>query len=127
MGVAASGFILEGLSSCASFPVIKINSDEQKAQVPLNLLANSTMNIVRPSQIDYDIFISMNETRDYQCLVLKCTHQDWNLVSNPKGFNCSLHGSMFDLNGKVLNGPAVKPLKKLKSEIVNDQLTIYLV
>lgn len=127
MGVAASGLILEGLSSCASFPVVKVNSNENMVQVPLNLLTNSAMNIVRPSQIDYDVFISKNVNNEYLCLVLKCTHQDWNLVSNPKGFNCSLHGSMFDLTGKVLNGPAVYPLKRLKSEVFNDQLVIHLV
>ncbi|MBC7425581.1 MAG: Rieske 2Fe-2S domain-containing protein, partial [Bacteroidia bacterium] len=57
-------------------------------------------------------------------LVMKCTHQDWNLIVNPKGFNCSLHGSSFALDGSVTTGPPTDPLKKLTTTIKENQLII---
>lgn len=126
MGIATAGFIVEGMTSCATFPVIKAVSDEKMVSVSLEQLKLNPMNIIRPSMVDFDIFISVDENNKYNCLVLKCTHQDWNLISNPKGFNCSLHGSMFDLKGKVLNGPATKPLVKLENEEVGAFLKIKL-
>ncbi len=42
-----------------------------------------------------------------------CTHQHCKLTYNAKTthMDCSCHGSSFDLNGKVLKGPATKNLK----------------
>lgn len=126
MGIAASGVLLEGLSSCASFPVMKLNTVENVVQIKLEEFQVNKMMIVRPTQVDYDIFIHQVKESDYLVLVMKCSHQDWNLASNPKGFNCSLHGSMFDLKGNVLAGPATEPLVKLMNTIENGFLKIHL-
>lgn len=126
MGIAASGVLLEGLSSCASFPVMKLNTVENVVQIKLEEFQVNKMMIVRPSQLDYDIFVNKISDNLYLVLVMKCSHQDWNLATNPKGFNCSLHGSMFDLKGNVANGPATEPLLRLKNFVENGFLKIHL-
>jgi Rieske Fe-S protein len=50
---------------------------------------------------------------DDRCTHLKC-RQKWNPDKNI--FECPCHGSEFDSNGKVLRGPATKPVETLKME-----------
>lgn len=57
-----------------------------------------------------------------------CTHQgcDADVVDNGTIVSCSCHGSRFDKNGNVLNGPAEQPLPQLAT-VYNpqtDELTI---
>jgi nitrite reductase/ring-hydroxylating ferredoxin subunit len=42
-----------------------------------------------------------------------CTHACCNVYFNGDGFSCPCHGSMFDLNGQVTNGPATLALQEL--------------
>lgn len=45
----------------------------------------------------------------------KCTHLGCSITSYNDGiFTCPCHGSQYDLNGKPVKGPSVKPLKKLQ-------------
>jgi glycine/D-amino acid oxidase-like deaminating enzyme/nitrite reductase/ring-hydroxylating ferredoxin subunit len=43
-----------------------------------------------------------------------CTHQGCQVAFNPveHSWDCPCHGSRFDINGRVLDGPAKKPLEK---------------
>ena len=46
--------------------------------------------------------------------------------SGERKFKCPCHGSMFDVTGKVVGGPAPRPLDKLPSKTENGKiLTIY--
>jgi cytochrome b6-f complex iron-sulfur subunit len=56
-----------------------------------------------------------------------CTHMG-TIVGVPKNgvTTCPNHGSKFDVagGGKVVNGPATKPLKKVDVQVKGDQVTI---
>lgn len=49
---------------------------------------------------------------------LRCTHLGCLLRFNPaeRSWDCPCHGSRFDVDGEVLEGPAVKPLERLAPE-----------
>jgi Rieske Fe-S protein len=51
---------------------------------------------------------------------LVCTHLGCTIAENGAEFACPCHGSRFDENGAVLKGPAQKPLKNLRVEILED-------
>lgn len=45
-----------------------------------------------------------------QCFVMRCTHKGCTLEAEPNGFSCPCHGSSFDVNGRVVTGPAIENL-----------------
>jgi cytochrome b6-f complex iron-sulfur subunit len=59
-----------------------------------------------------DVIVAKTKDGVYIAVAKSCTHQGTTVdfESNNNRFNCSNHGSNFDLTGKVLNGPATSPL-----------------
>ena len=51
---------------------------------------------------------------------LICTHLGCTVEDDGDGFACPCHGSRFDKDGLVMEGPAQKQLKKLRVEILED-------
>ena len=49
---------------------------------------------------------------------LVCTHLGCTVEDNGAGFSCPCHGSKYNQAGQVINGPAQKPLKALRVEIL---------
>jgi cytochrome b6-f complex iron-sulfur subunit len=58
--------------------------------------------------------------KGFSAFSLVCTHLGCTVESSPQGFACPCHGSRFDLQGKVIRGPASKPLSALRLEISAD-------
>ena len=54
--------------------------------------------------------------KGFSALSLVCTHLGCTVENSSQGFACPCHGSRFDLQGKVLRGPASKPLPELRLE-----------
>lgn len=119
------GWLTTQLSSCAPIPVIKAGNEKGIMTVPLaSFTEKNKMVIVRDGQLEFDILVVKSVDR-FQALQMKCTHQDNPLTVNPSGLFCSAHGSTFDLNGNVTKEPALKPLKKYKTELNGSSLLIY--
>jgi Rieske Fe-S protein len=56
----------------------------------------------------------------------RCTHLgcgvDWDATANE--FRCPCHGGVFDLQGRVVEGPPPKPLTRLASKVENGSILI---
>lgn len=55
-----------------------------------------------------------------------CTHLGCGYRWNPpdRTFHCPCHGSTYDINGKVLSGPAPRPLDRLPSKVEQGALLV---
>jgi cytochrome b6-f complex iron-sulfur subunit len=73
-----------------------------------------------------EVAIVRNPTNPKQLIAVnpKCTHQgcDVKWAAGEKKYACPCHGSNFDANGEVLNGPATKPLTAYQAKIVGTQV-----
>jgi Rieske Fe-S protein len=58
----------------------------------------------------------MREGDAIHALGLVCTHLGCTVTVTGSGLSCPCHGSRFDRQGKVLKGPADRPLNRLKVE-----------
>ncbi|HEU0265235.1 MAG TPA: Rieske (2Fe-2S) protein [Geobacterales bacterium] len=61
----------------------------------------------------------------FTALSLICTHLGCTVSVRPEGLICPCHGSRFDLAGRVLAGPATRPLRRLEVETVGEMLRIH--
>ena len=52
-----------------------------------------------------------NEADGFYAISSVCTHLGCNVKRGGPGFECPCHGSRFDGNGRVVHGPAPKPLE----------------
>lgn len=68
----------------------------------------------------------IHSSKGFVALSLTCTHLGCTVESNEDGFVCPCHASRFDADGNVIQGPAAKPLRRLRVEITTDnQLIIH--
>jgi Rieske Fe-S protein len=70
-----------------------------------------TTKIITQSQI----FLT-HEVDGFHALSLICPHLGCTVELTKDGFRCPCHGSRYDLQGHVKNGPSVKPLQALRIE-----------
>lgn len=58
---------------------------------------------------DRRLFV-FNSADGFYCISSVCTHLGCNVKHTAGGFECPCHGSRYDQNGRVLSGPAPRPL-----------------
>jgi len=122
-----TGWVAGSLASCgAALPVYKTSMADNKVSVPVSLFAQSDFQIVQPKDFYYNIGLRKEANGTYTALLLRCTHADNQLVVTGNGYKCNLHGSAFDKEGLVTQGPAEQSLKKYQTEIISNQIIIHL-
>lgn len=125
--LAASGASL--LESCSTpLPLIKsAGNTAGRVEVGTGNFAagKGNMLVVRDKQLEYDILL-VKTGQAYKALYLRCTHEGVGLTPAANKIFCSAHGSVFDLDGKVVKEPALRPLKTYPTEVINNQIIIYL-
>jgi Rieske Fe-S protein len=60
----------------------------------------------------------------YHALSLVCTHLGCTVEVTPKTVACPCHGSVFDRSGKVVRGPADRPLERYEVEDRGDSIAV---
>lgn len=124
LGTAFMGFTFSQLTSCSSLPIYKTNLTQKIVNVPLTSFAESALVIVRDMQVPYDVLVIKKSEQEYTALYMKCSHKESAVTATKSGLYCSMHGSTFDLNGNVTKEPALEPLKKFKTSVNENTLTI---
>jgi Rieske Fe-S protein len=80
----------------------------------------------RAAGVSDPIGIVHDEATGFFAVVATCTHMACPLRINTLNatLDCSCHGSSFELDGRVINGPATEPLRKLPVEFDGQLVSI---
>lgn len=125
MAVALAGSAASFLESCGGTnSIYKTELKNEQLIIPVSQFqADQKYLLVRNTELEYDIaLIKINNS--YRAFYLQCTHENQPLSINDKNIRCSSHGSIFSFDGKVLNGPADKPLQEYSTQVENGFITI---
>lgn len=113
MGLLASASILTMLEGCTTLSVYKGTLQQGKIEVAKNtFVEEEKLKLVRLSDLQFDILLVVIAPGQAHALQMVCTHIENPLVAHSRGLSCNVHGSTFDLEGAVTNGPADRPLKR---------------
>lgn len=127
VGSMAGFSALSLLESCATGKIVKTEAVNNRLFVDKSSFSQGqSFVIVRASQLNYDVLLNQVEESKYTAVLLQCTHYDNPVYANNKEIFCPSHGSKFDFSGKVLKEPATVSLKSYRTEINNNQITIFL-
>ena len=117
-------------ATSASAPAITRAVSRTAITEARNRLADRGIDVVTREGTDADQVSGGFTFRDPAGLQFDLYEEMQQLGSPPTdpdvGFTCNLHGSKFDQEGHVTNGPAARSLKKYPTEIVSNQIIIHL-
>ena len=124
-GIAASPFLpvmtTLGTLGCASAPVYHgalVNGRIAVLRDELDRNNNERkVFVVETSELEYPILIVQKGADKAHALSVECTHQGCHVRPSKNSFVCPCHGSTFDLEGRVIHGPAKAPLQRFEVEV----------
>lgn len=125
--LTATGWMLPALTGCgpAAYQVLSTEEKENRIEIPADAFAKGPLVLVRPHGWFYSVALRKHEDNTYSALLLKCTHQDNQLTASSEGYSCSLHGSTYNKEGRVIKGPAEQALKTFSVTSNANQLIIH--
>lgn len=82
--------------------------------------------IVSHNSLEFPIYLYRLNATEYSALWMKCTHQGSELQAAGDHLYCSSHGSEFDKQGNVSQGPAEKNLRSFPVTVLGEKLFIEL-
>lgn len=121
------------LNACASMHYAQTTETSSKITIPKNEFVilkergNKTRKFVLVKSARYNFPICVVPTKNtYVASLMKCTHRGCELNIGGGIYSCPCHGSEFNLEGEVLQGPAIEPLTTFEIETDNDNIYIKL-
>jgi nitrite reductase/ring-hydroxylating ferredoxin subunit len=114
------------LESCTSIKTVNTTITNNTMTVAKAEFAAATNIKVRNLQLPYDVLLVKENDDNYYAMYMQCSHADNPVYSDGTKINCPSHGSVFNMQGTAIDGPADKPLKRFKTELTADKITIHL-
>ncbi|RCH56848.1 hypothetical protein DJ568_03050 [Mucilaginibacter hurinus] len=116
------------MTACTSYHYVTAKMVTDGLLIPIDLLkpAKEQRNffIVRHEQLRFPVAVFRLDEATYTALWMQCAHQGAELQVAGNQLVCPAHGSEYDRNGKVTQGPAVRDLRKFPVSITGSDLFI---
>lgn len=126
-GLLAIGISSTAFNSCTTLNTYSATEEDNIIRIPLEaFLPEESRKIISVAGWTHNILVILKEGNNPTALLMKCTHIDNRLVAGNRGLTCNLHGSQFTDDGKVITGPATKPLIRYQTRIIENIIEINL-
>ena len=117
-----------GLSGCAAVATFRARLVEGRVVLPRDELEEGlrvdNVLLVTAEGLSEAILLIRMEEGSYRALGARCTHLGCQVRPGKHALRCPCHGSVFDLEGKVIRGPAKRPLSRYAVEVNETTLEI---
>jgi cytochrome b6-f complex iron-sulfur subunit len=127
------GTILQGcggVTSPSDVPALQtVSGTRVSGGITLTVDAGSPLSTVGNAALVHtsigDFLVAHTAQNSFVALNAICTHQTCTITGfGNQNYVCPCHGSAFDVNGRVLGGPAPAPLHQYPTQFANGVLTI---
>lgn len=119
------GFEARASSGKPPLPMQPITLDMGKNEYAALAKVGGAMKIPNPLDAKKPIIVSRISETEVAAFSSKCTHFGCEVpIPENNVITCQCHGSKFDAGGKVINGPASKPLQAFAASLSGMTITI---
>lgn len=123
--------VLNNISGCSAGAEMTAVSASQEGIITYNtpgkLKLPGAGEMLEVADTGMKILLIRKDAEGFTALEPVCTHRGCELIKRKDFLDCPCHGSEFDLNGKVLKGPAEEPLRVFRTEFDGkNTVTIFL-
>lgn len=125
-----TGFTINALGCAAGLRTIETTGPDGRLVVDTSTIkelatVGGTIQVGNP-QVGNPLILVRTGDNEFQALSSTCPHLGCQVRKTRFGFRCPCHGSAFDLQGQVTNGPANEPLPSYNVDVSGAVVTIYL-
>lgn len=124
-GAVCGGFV-PLLQGCVTYRYVDGSMENDKLVVPKTAFQEDDFVLVRNPQREAPIYLRKNSEDDVTALLLECTHRQCTVDPAGDRLACPCHGSQYDGEGNVLEGPARENLFRYKVETTDEEIFIQL-
>jgi cytochrome b6-f complex iron-sulfur subunit len=121
----ASALVAAGCASIIARPVTATDGKISLALTDFPQLAEPNGSAaIQPQGMSDPLFVLRTGNRQFTVLSPICTHRGCTVEVAGERLECPCHGSMYDREGKVLQGPAERALTRYQATVQGDRLLI---
>lgn len=123
VGTLCSG-ALTAIPGCATYRYVDARHAGNYLEVPKSSFEDDAFVLVRNPKSKSPIYLGKRSKDSYRALFLECTHRQCTVNPSGEAFTCPCHGSKYDGEGKVLEGPARQDLYSY--QVTTDAENVYI-
>lgn len=111
-------------AGCASVPFVTGRPAPRGIVVPVAAFAEGVDLLAEVPGSRFPVYLRKADEGSYTAVLLRCTHRGCQPDPEADRLTCPCHGSEFAFDGRVLMGPADRPLERHSVEVQGDSLLI---
>lgn len=126
LGACIAGAMPALMTGCASVPIVGAVGTDGMVRVPFTALDKAGRALVEVPGLDLPIFLRRVAGQAPVALSTRCMHRGCEVEPSADRLVCPCHGSEYDLQGAVLQGPTTLPLQRFTARETSDAIVIEL-
>lgn len=124
---AACGGMFSFLGGCATYRYVDYQREEDALKVGKDVFQEEELFVLlRNPQGTSPIYLRRKTEGSYYALLLECTHKQCTVNPSARRLSCPCHGSRYDAEGHVVEGPARRDLFSYHVSTDSDHIYIEL-